>query len=97
DKLSSGTNIEISLSDSHSGQFPAPPFTTTSTVQNGTNFSFSANNSLNIDEPNVDIIKDLDSIIDAVLKGNMRAYSESENPRNTGMQGALERLDHLAD
>ncbi|EKS3505700.1 flagellin biosynthesis protein FlgL, partial [Campylobacter jejuni] len=58
---------------------------------------FSANNSLTIDEPNVDIIKDLDSMIDAVLKGNMRADSESENPRNTGMQGALERLDHLAD
>ncbi|ELO5932734.1 TPA: flagellar hook-associated protein FlgL [Campylobacter jejuni] len=97
DKLSSGTNIEISLSDSQSGHFPQPPFSTTSSVTNGPNFSFSANNSLVIDEPNVDIIKDLDSMIDAVLKGNMRADSESEDPRNTGMQGALERLDHLAD
>lgn len=97
DKLSSGTNIEISLSDSQSGHFPQPPYTTTAQVQNGPNFSFSANNSLVIDEPNVDIIKDLDSMIDAVLKGNMRADSESEDPRNTGMQGALERLDHLAD
>lgn len=97
DKLSSGTNIEISLSDSQSGHFPQPPFSTTSSVTNGPNFSFSANNSLVIDEPNVDIIKDLDLMIDAVLKGNMRADSESEDPRNTGMQGALERLDHLAD
>lgn len=97
DKLSSGTNIEISLSDSQSGQFPLPPFTTTSDVENGPNFNFSANNSLTIDEPNVDIIKDLDLMIDAVLSGNMRANSESEDPRNTGMQGALERLDHLAD
>lgn len=97
DKLSSGTNIEISLSDPQSGHFPTPPFTTTSTVQNGPNFNFSANNSLTIDEPNVDIIKDLDLMIDAVLSGNMRADSESEDPRNTGMQGALERLDHLAD
>ncbi|HEB7538630.1 TPA: flagellar hook-associated protein FlgL [Campylobacter coli] len=97
DKLSSGTNIEISLSDSQSGQFPLPPFTTTSDVENGPNFNFSANNSLTIDEPNVDIIKDLDLMIDAVLSGNMRADSESEDPRNTGMQGALERLDHLAD
>ncbi len=97
DKLSSGTNIEISLSDSQSGQFPLPPFTTTSNVENGPNFNFSANNSLTIDEPNVDIIKDLDLMIDAVLSGNMRANSESEDPRNTGIQGALERLDHLAD
>ncbi|EAL1123597.1 flagellar hook-associated protein FlgL [Campylobacter coli] len=97
DKLSSGTNIEISLSDSQSGQFPLPPFTTTSNVENGPNFNFSANNSLTIDEPNADIIKDLDLMIDAVLSGNMRANSESEDPRNTGMQGALERLDHLAD
>lgn len=97
DKLSSGTNIKISLSDSASGQFPQPPFTTTSSVTKGPNFSFSANDSLVIDEPNVDIVKDLDSMIDSVLKGNMRADSESEDPRNTGMQGALERLDHLAD
>ncbi|GAA8605569.1 flagellar hook-associated protein FlgL [Helicobacter pylori] len=97
DKLSSGTNIGISLSDSQSGHFPQPPYTTTAQVQNGPNFSFSANNSLVIDEPNVDIIKDLDSMIDAVLKGNMRADGNSADPRNTGMQGALERLDHLAD
>ncbi|WP_144666474.1 flagellar hook-associated protein FlgL [Campylobacter jejuni] len=97
DKLSTNTNIQISLSDSQSGKFPTPPLSTTAKVEDGPNFSFSANNSLVIDEPNVDIIKDLDSMIDAVLKGNMRADSESEDPRNTGMQGALERLDHLAD
>ncbi len=97
DKLSTGTNIQISLSDSQSGRFPLPPLTTTAKVESGPNFSFSANNSLIIDEPNVDFIKDLDTMIDAVLNGNMRADSESENPRNTGMQGALERLDHLAD
>lgn len=97
DKLSSGTNIAISLSDSASGTFPQPPFTHTSNVTSGPNFSFSANNSLVIDEPNVDLIKDLDMMIDAVLSGNMRANADSSDPRNTGMQGALERLDHLAD
>lgn len=97
DKLSSGTNIGISLSDSQSGHFPQPPYTTTAQVENGPNFSFSANNALVIDEPNVDLIKDLDTMIDAVLSGNMRADGNSADPRNTGMQGALERLDHLAD
>ena len=97
DKLSTNTNIRVALTDSNTGVFPRPPLTTTANVTNGANFSFSANNSLVIDEPNVDIIKDLDAMIDAVIKGNMRADSESSNPRNTGMQGALERLDHLAD
>lgn len=97
DKLSSGTNIGISLSDSQSGHFPQPPYTTTAQVENGPNFSFSANNALVIDEPNVDLIKDLDTMIDAVLSGNMRSDGNSADPRNTGMQGALERLDHLAD
>ncbi|MBX1795744.1 flagellar hook-associated protein FlgL [Campylobacter jejuni] len=97
DKLSSGTNIGISLSDSQSGHFPQPPYSATASVENGPNFSFSANNALVIDEPNVDLIKDLDTMIDAVLSGNMRADGNSDDPRNTGMQGALERLDHLAD
>lgn len=97
DKLATGTNIEISLRDNSSGQFPTPPYTASATTTDGPNFRFSANNALTIDEPNVDIIRDLDAMIDAVLKGNMRADSESSDPRNTGMQGALERLDHLAD
>ncbi|EAL4971714.1 flagellin biosynthesis protein FlgL, partial [Campylobacter jejuni] len=92
DKLSSGTNIGISLSDSQSGHFPQPPYSATAQVENGPNFSFSANNALVIDEPNVDLIKDLDTMIDAVLSGNMRADGNSDDPRNTGMQGALERL-----
>lgn len=97
DKLSTGTNIGVSLRDSQSGQFPQPPFTHTANQMVGPDFSFSANNSLVIDEPNVDIIKDLDLMIEAVLSGDMRADADGDNPRNTGMQGALERLDHLSD
>lgn len=97
DKLSTGTNIGVSLRDSQSGQFPQPPFTHTANQIGGPDFSFSANNSLVIDEPNVDIIKDLDLMIEAVLSGDMRADADGDNPRNTGMQGALERLDHLSD
>ncbi|EHD8283940.1 flagellar hook-associated protein FlgL [Campylobacter upsaliensis] len=97
DKLSTGTNIGVSLSDSQSGHFPPPPYTHTANSQPGPDFSFNANNSLVIDEPNVDVIKDLDLMIEAVLSGNMRANADGDNPRNTGMQGALERLDHLSD
>ncbi|EAK2540301.1 flagellar hook-associated protein FlgL [Campylobacter upsaliensis] len=97
DKLSTGTNIGVSLSDSQSGQFPQPPYNHTANQVEGPDFSFNANNSLVIDEPNVDVIKDLDLMIEAVLSGNMRANADADNPRNTGMQGALERLDHLSD
>lgn len=97
DKLSTGTNIGISLSDSQSGHFPQPPYNHTASQVAGPDFSFNANNSLVIDEPNVDVIKDLDLMIEAVLSGNMRANADGDNPRNTGMQGALERLDHLSD
>ncbi|EOW0155344.1 flagellar hook-associated protein FlgL [Campylobacter upsaliensis] len=97
DKLSTGTNIGVSLSDSQSGQFPQPPYNHTVNQVAGPDFSFNANNSLVIDEPNVDVIKDLDLMIEAVLSGNMRANADGDNPRNTGMQGALERLDHLSD
>lgn len=97
DKLSTGTNIGVSLSDSQSGHFPQPPYNHTANSQPGPDFSFNANNSLVIDEPNVDVIKDLDLMIEAVLSGNMRANADGDNPRNTGMQGALERLDHLSD
>lgn len=97
DKLSTGTNIGVSLSDSQSGHFPQPPYNHTASQVAGPDFSFNANNSLVIDEPNVDVIKDLDLMIEAVLSGNMRANADGDNPRNTGMQGALERLDHLSD
>ncbi|EPW1224570.1 flagellar hook-associated protein FlgL [Campylobacter upsaliensis] len=97
DKLSTGTNIGVSLSDSQSGHFPQPPYNHTANQVAGPDFSFNANNSLVIDEPNVDVIKDLDLMIEAVLSGNMRANADADNPRNTGMQGALERLDHLSD
>lgn len=96
DRLSTGTNIALSMHDSRASTFPQPPFTTTATIEEGTNpLSFSANNALVIDEPNVDFINDLSLMIEAVREGYVRADSTGSNPRNTGMQGALERLEHL--
>ncbi|EAJ6177045.1 flagellar hook-associated protein FlgL [Campylobacter lari] len=94
DKFSTNTNIGVSIKDGNSNT--GFPTVGGQTVQ-GSNFVFSANNSLTIDDPNVDLIKDLDEMIDAVLNGNMRADSEGKDPRNTGLQGALERIDHLQD
>ena len=98
DRLSAGTNIKIALTDSRSGVFPNPPqnnLTTTATTATGSALSFSANNALIIDEPHNDLINDLETMIQAVRYNYLRADSTGAYPRNTGMQGALERLDHL--
>lgn len=98
DRLSAGTNIKIALTDSQSGVFPNPPqnnLTTTAQTTTGSALSFSANNALIIDEPHNDLINDLETMIQAVRYGYVRADSTGAYPRNTGMQGALERLDHL--
>ncbi len=98
DRLSAGTKIQIALTDSQSGVFPNPPnnnLTTTAQSTTGSALSFSANNALIIDEPHNDLINDLETMIQAVRYGYVRADSTGAHPRNTGMQGALERLDHL--
>lgn len=98
DRLSAGTKIKIALTDSQSGVFPNPPnnnLTTTAQTTTGSALSFSANNALIIDEPHNDLINDLETMIQAVRYNYLRADSTSAYPRNTGMQGALERLDHL--
>ncbi|MCR6579101.1 flagellar hook-associated protein FlgL [Campylobacter insulaenigrae] len=94
DKFSTNTNIGLTMKDTNSNMgFP----TTGGQVNAGSSFTFSANNSLTIDDPNVDLVKDLDEMIDAVLNGTMRADSEGKDPRNTGLQGALARIDHLQE
>lgn len=94
DRLSAGTNIKIALTDSQSGVFPNN-LTTTAQTTTDSALSFSANNALIIDEPHNDLINDLETMIQAVRYGYVRADSTGAYPRNTGMQGALERLDHL--
>ncbi|MGP1484605.1 MAG: flagellin N-terminal helical domain-containing protein [Campylobacter sp.] len=63
----------------------------------GSVFNFSANNAVEIDSPSVDMFSDLDAMIKAVKLGQYRADSETSDPRNPGIQGALERIDHIAD
>ena len=94
DRLSAGTKIKIALTDSQSGVFPQN-LTTTAQTTTGSALSFSANNALIIDEPHNDLINDLETMIQAVRYNYVRADSTGAHPRNTGMQGALERLDHL--
>ena len=91
DRLSAGTKIKIALTDSRSGVFPQN-LTTTAQTTTGSALSFSANNALIIDEPHNDLINDLETMIQAVRYGYVRADSTSAYPRNTGMDQGIQLL-----
>ncbi|MCD8212633.1 MAG: flagellar hook-associated protein FlgL [Campylobacter sp.] len=101
DKTNSVSTIEISLYDATTDVekfYGDSTGNTTATSQGrGSAFTFSENNAITIDEPSVNVFDDLDKMIEAVRQGYYRANADSEDPRNTGMQGAIERLDHLID
>ncbi len=57
---------------------------------------FQANNAITIDSPEVDFFDTLQKAIDAVKNG--MNYPDSEkNPRNFGIQGAIEAIGHVTD
>ena len=60
-------------------------------------FTFNANNAITIDEPKVDIFKQLDEIIQSVREGRVRMDGDEDNPRDIGIQGGIELIDHLQD
>ncbi len=100
DKQNAVTPIKVGIYDeANSDQFYGDSTGTTpaTTQGDGSLWSFSANNGVEIDSPSVDIFDDLDRMIEAVRSGQYRADSEGEHPRNSGIQGAIERIDHIAD
>ncbi|MDO5046063.1 flagellin N-terminal helical domain-containing protein [Campylobacter sp.] len=99
DKQNTNTPIEVSIfdirnSDKFAGDSTMPPPNGQGV---GSIFTFSANNAITIDESSVDIFADMDKMIDAVRLGQYRADSEGPDPRSSGIQGAIERLDHIFD
>jgi len=100
DKQNAVTPIKVGIYDNRNvDKFAGDSTGTTPATKQGDGslWSFSANNGVEIDSPSVDIFDDLDRMIEAVRSGQYRADSESEHPRNSGIQGAIERLDHIAD
>ena len=61
------------------------------------NFSFQENNAITIDEPQTDFFQTLQNAIEAVKNGNDYANSDSKDPRNYGIQGAIEAIEHVMD
>jgi len=59
--------------------------------------SFQANDAITIDQPQTDFFETLQQAIDAVANGNHYADADSADPRNFGIQGALEAIEHVMD
>ena len=96
DKSSTATNIEVTIFEEFSNGKPEFGKDANSSVE-GSLFNFTANNMISIDEPSVDIFKDLDAMIAAVRDGSYRGNPDGTNARTTGIQGALKRIDHIQD
>ncbi len=58
---------------------------------------FQANNAVTVDTPQVDFFDMLQKAIEAVKNGNNHADSNALDPRNSGIQGAIESIDHVTD
>ncbi len=88
DKTNPSTKIKFSMYDSVSDDFSSTT---------GNSLSFMSNNSIAIDEPSVDLFKDLDKMISAVRDGKFSMDSTKGNPRNPGIENSLLRIDHISD
>ena len=86
DKTSQNSNIEFGIYDKDSNNF---------TKTNSPVITFQANNALTIDTPSIDLFKDLDEIIESVRNYRLSPDGEKEDPRLPGVDGAIERIDHI--
>lgn len=96
DKTTSATNIKIAMYQDHGGNdYPAD--VGTANTKSASVLSFNKNDAVTIDRPSIDLFADLDDMIEAVFNGDFYGNANGVNPRTSGVQGAIERLDHIMD
>lgn len=96
DKTTSVSNVEIAMYQDHQGKdYPADVGTDMS--QSGGVLSFMKNDAIIIDRPSIDFFADLDDMILAVRDGSYFGNPDGNNHRTSGIQGSIERLDHIMD
>ena len=96
DKTTSATGIKIAMYQDHGGNdYPAD--VGTNHTKSASVLSFNKNDAVIIDRPSIDLFADLDDMIEAVFNGDFYGNANGVNPRTSGVQGAIERLDHIMD
>jgi len=82
------SNIEFALYDSDANNFdPA--------VKDKPSINYMSNNLITTHKAEIDFFKDLDEIIQSVREGKLNVNSQSDNPRDIGIQEALDVLDKM--
>ena len=87
DKTSSLSKIEFSIYDSDANDFSK---TDTPSI------SFMSSDLVTTQKSQINFFKDLDQVIQSVHTGKIRLSSDSENPRNIGIENSIEALDKLS-
>ncbi|MCI7582771.1 flagellin, partial [Campylobacter sp.] len=96
DKTTSVTNIKIAMYQDHRGR-DYPDAVGTENTKSASVLSFNKNDAVIIDRPSIDLFADLDDMIEAVFNGDFYGNANGANPRTSGVQGAIKRLDHIMD
>ncbi|MDY5466990.1 MAG: hypothetical protein SPF98_05285, partial [Campylobacter sp.] len=96
DKTTSVTNIKIAMYQDHGGK-DYPDAVGTENTKSASVLSFNKNDAVTIDRPSIDLFADLDDMIEAVFNGDFYGNAKGVNPRTSGVQGAIKRLDHIMD
>ena len=96
DKTTSVTNIKIAMYQDH-GDKDYPDAVGTENTKSASVLSFNKNDAVIIDRPSIDLFADLDDMIEAVFNGDFYGNANGVNPRTSGVQGAIKRLDHIMD
>ena len=96
DKTTSATNIKIAMYQDH-GDEDYPADVGTNHTKSASVLSFNKNDAVTIDRPSIDLFADLDDMIEAVFNGDFYGNANGVNPRTSGVQGAIKRLDHIMD
>ncbi|MDD7742190.1 MAG: flagellin, partial [Campylobacteraceae bacterium] len=96
DKTTSVTGIKIAMYQDH-GDKDYPDAVGTENTKSASVLSFNKNDAVTIDRPSIDLFADLDDMIEAVFNGDFYGNAKGVNPRTSGVQGAIKRLDHIMD
>ena len=101
DKNATTTSIKFSMYDDsamNANEFEMNPPTSRTGTRPGSAFVFNTNSSIILDTPQIDLLKDLDKMIEAVRNGEYRPDDDKKQVlENGGIQGAILRLDHIHD